>query len=406
METKPASSEYSDLKIFDAYSDFLASLNLHEANSSATKINQSIISTFEQKEESYYEFFKIAQEITGIYIFPFICIFGIIGNVFNVIVYKNSDKRSANLYLITLSLSDVVKLLNDFAYFLVNLISKLDISLGERIFNKIYFYSHYIFVFTALNTSWLTCAIALERYISICTNRSGKSRRFFSNYFHSLLISLFIFIVSALFAAPSPFFLELVVEQDNLNNMTTVKLKDSKLAKSSFKTVYRYFNALVRAILPLFLLIILNYQILKVIYKNKINKHIKKKQKSKSSVTMMLATIVLVFIICIFPDAIMTMMQLGYANENYLVRGIREITDLLLAINSASTFLICFSFSIQYRTKFKQIFLNQKSNLISSDGDENENASLMKVSTRTKSIHSNYMWDGFQLEKVKKKYST
>lgn len=51
------------------------------------------------------------------------------------------------------------------------------------------------------------------------------------------------------------------------------------------------------------------------------------------------------------------MMQLGYANESFLVRGIREITDLLLAINSAVPFPICYYFSIEFRRKFRTIFM-------------------------------------------------
>jgi hypothetical protein len=56
----------------------------------------------------------------------------------------------------------------------------------------------------------------------------------------------------------------------------------------------------------------------------------------------------------------MTMMQLGYANEGYLVRSIREVTDLLLAVNSSTTFPICYYFSIQYRHTFKEIFMTNE----------------------------------------------
>ena len=53
------------------------------------------------------------------------------------------------------------------------------------------------------------------------------------------------------------------------------------------------------------------------------------------------------------------MMHLGYVNESSLIRGIREITDLLLEINSASTFPICYYFSLQFRIIFKQLFTNE-----------------------------------------------
>ena len=75
----------------------------------------------------------------------------------------------------------------------------------------------------------------------------------------------------------------------------------------------------------------------------------------------------------------MTMMQLGYANESFLVRGIREITDLLLAINSAVPFPICYYFSIEFRRQFRTIFmtaasrngLNKLADSMCPDNDEN-----------------------------------
>ena len=62
----------------------------------------------------------------------------------------------------------------------------------------------------------------------------------------------------------------------------------------------------------------------------------------------MLSSIILAYVVCMFPDAIMTMMQFGYANESFLIRAVREITDLLLTINSAITFPICYHFSHEF----------------------------------------------------------
>ena len=63
------------------------------------------------------------------------------------------------------------------------------------------------------------------------------------------------------------------------------------------------------------------------------------------------------------------MMHLGYANENYLIRAIREVTDLLLAVNSASTCIICYYFSEQYRSKLKEIFGFKNKDIYERDDD-------------------------------------
>lgn len=309
----------------------------------------------------YSELFHITQQITGLYVLPFIIVFGICGNIFNVVVFKQSKKCSTNFYLIVLSLSDILKLVNDFNYFLVNFISKLDSDLGNKVFNTLYLYSHYIFVVTAINTSWLTCAIALDRYLIVASKGDKNSKH--NNYIKSIVISLSIIVTSIIIAVPSPLFLASVNEIDPHTNTTVAKVAETALNQSNFRKIYNYFNAMFRAFIPLIVILYLNYNIVRVVYKNKMKKKsqtTKSKGKSKSRVTLMLISIVLSFTICMFPDAIMTMMQLGYANESYAVRTIREITDLLLAINSTTTFPICYYFSIQYRNLFKKVFLFEK----------------------------------------------
>ncbi len=119
-------------------------------------VNQTTNQSTGGKEitENYQNFYMVMREITGIYLFPFISIFGILGNIFIIIVYANSKIYSTNLYLISLAMSDILKLLNDFTYFLVMFIYKFDTKLGDTIFHFLYNYTHYIFVFTALTNSW------------------------------------------------------------------------------------------------------------------------------------------------------------------------------------------------------------------------------------------------------------
>ena len=168
-------------------------------------------------------------------------------------------------------------------------------------------------------------------------------------------------------------------------------IKDADTIREHTKKFYNYFNAAFRAIIPIILLIYLNYKIIRIVYENnKTRKHLKSKPSGgsassnggvssvsgsgsqstapKSRVTTMLLVIIFSFVFCVFPDAILTMMHLGYANENYLIRAIREVTDVLLAINSATTFFICYLFSMSYRLKFKHIF-SCKSNGAASPND-------------------------------------
>jgi len=272
-------------------------------------INSSSVSTHVDKYENYQQFYAIMREITGIYLFPFISIFGIIGNIFVIIVYAKSKIYSTSFFLIALSISDILKLLNDLVYFLVMFITKFDAHLGEQIFLLLYSYTHYIFVFTALNTSWLICTIAIDRYLTVV-------KQYMINQTKVVLSILIILIVALVFAVPSPLFHKKLTTYNPVTNLTTSQIVDTELGMSEFKRYYQFINGMIKSVLPVFLLIYLNYRILRVVYKNRIkNKARKKGAKSNSRITIMLVTIVLTFMICVLPDSIMSMMQLGYANE-------------------------------------------------------------------------------------------
>ena len=83
----------------------------------------------------------------------------------------------------------------------------------------------------------------------------------------------------------------------------------------------------------------------------------KTNRKSKSRVTLML-----------------------YANESFLIRAVREITDLLLTINSAITFPICYHFSHEFQSKVKRLCCKC---------DQNAKF-LQSLSTTTKSSKSSH----------------
>ncbi len=351
---------------------------------SVIMMNETMNTTFGVRPPLTYgkQFYESTRILTGLYLYPILCIAGIFGSCVNFIVYKQSKKYSTNIYLIALSLSDLLKLLNDFMYFIVNLFMEIDGSMGEILFHKIYSYTHYVFVFSGLNTSWLTCAIAFDRYIMICGHHIRNKP--FSNI-QSISTILLIVLVNSILSVPSPLFFDTVQTIDPNTNRTTYKLENTMLGESMFRTFYQYASGLLRALLPFFILIYLNTQIILFVYKNKYKKTNNQGQlrsKSKSRSTYMLITIVIVFIVCILPDAIMTLMQFGYATENYIVRGLREITDLFLLFNSSSTFPICFYFSIDYRTKFKNLLTSNTSKSASQSAHTN-NADVLTITRKT-----------------------
>lgn len=209
-----------------------------------SQFNQTLTSQLDtaKHDDDYESLFKFTQKITGLYLMPIVSILGILGNILIVMVYSKSKLSSTNIYLITLSLSDILKLANDFLYFIVTLINIFNASMGDQLFKSLYLYSHFVFLFTAINTSWLTCAIALDRYISIVINKKLNQQ---PGYFKTILANLIIFILSAISSVPSPVFLMYGKDSENvaksLDNISSNSTMHFIFTNSNYKKSVQYF---------------------------------------------------------------------------------------------------------------------------------------------------------------------
>ncbi|PVD36132.1 hypothetical protein C0Q70_03105 [Pomacea canaliculata] len=81
---------------------------------------------------SYKDFYLMAQYVTGLFIYPILCILGITGNVLALIVLGHRDMlTSTNVYLSALALADTIKLVNDAMYFLLLLVLQSSPQTGQ-----------------------------------------------------------------------------------------------------------------------------------------------------------------------------------------------------------------------------------------------------------------------------------
>lgn len=113
---------------------------------------------------------------------------------------------------------------------------------------------------------------------------------------------------------------------------------------------YNWTINIVFYMLPLLLLFVMNSLIIRELWRTR-QHH--RKFPARRRITIMLVTVTLVFMACIAPDAVMsTVFGLGYTEANYLVKGVREITDLFVTVNSAVDFLLYCSFHEAFRQHF------------------------------------------------------
>ncbi|XP_060077344.1 nociceptin receptor-like [Ylistrum balloti] len=303
--------------------------------------------------DEYAVFYEWAQFVTGLIIYPIVCMVGIIGNTLTLIVLGHKDMRTAtNVYLSSLAVSDTIKLLNDLMYFVLVVLKVENLDDDNKIIFNFYPYAHYIFNMSVCVTAWLTVSVAVDRYIAVCHITKAKEM---CTIARARIVSTVVFVSMITLSVPSALRYKPMLQHDDRLNVSCYKIQQSTLGENDqFMTPYTWVQNSLRSIIPLIVLIFLNARIINELRKQRVPG---KKLSSRNRITLMLIVIILCFVVCIMPDAVMSLFfGFGYVDETNLVRGIREITDSLLAVNSALNFLLYCIMSKVFRTTFIKIF--------------------------------------------------
>ncbi|XP_050404834.1 FMRFamide receptor-like [Patella vulgata] len=309
----------------------------HANNVSSNNVMPLIGSCVGSGDDPHEDFYRTAQYATGMVIYPILCIIGLTGNVLALMVLSHRNMAtSTNVYLSGLAVSDTIKLLNDLLYFIMLVISIDNEKAGTKMLVSVYPFAHFIFNMSVCVTAWLTVSVAVERYISVCYPTQAKQ---LCTIQRARIVCVFVFIFMNILTLPSAFTYKPVYVYDEEHNVSCHDIGLTELgANKAFMVPYQWVQSSSRAIIPLIVLVFLNVRIINELRKERVKG---KTLSSRNKITLMLIVIIVIFVVCITPDAIMsTFFGFGYVTETSLVKGIREITDSLLAFNSAINFLL------------------------------------------------------------------
>ena len=305
--------------------------------------------------EPYKGFYDNAQWITGLIVYPIICTLGLIGNTMIIIVFSRKTMlTSTNIYLCSLAVADIIKLISDFLYFITVLLLELDPVVGNRCYAYLYPYAHFIFNVSVCVSAWLTVSVAVERFLLVCHPAHAKGMITIPR---TKMITCLCYVVMTVVAVPSALRYKTVETYEMVEGVNRTMLEVNLTAlwqDKRFVITYTWLQSLLRSIIPLFVLIIMNAFIINALRQTRANK----KLASRNRITMLLIIVILFFLICITPDAIMSaFFNYGYTeSKNYLVKGVREITDFLLAVNAAINFVLYMIFNKLFREQFIATF--------------------------------------------------
>ena len=328
-------------------------VNMTKLDFNVTSVSKNVASCDDQMQDAHKDFYETAQDITGLIISPVLCILGITGNILALVVLNHRDMAtSTNVYLSALAVSDTFKLLNDLMYFIILVVLQSNPQTGQIMMSYVYPYAHYIFNMSVCVTAWLTISVAAERYICVCHPSKAKE---LCTIPRAKIVCSVVFLFMSVLSIPSGFRYRVETIYDEKANVTCPKVVPTSLGTNdAFMIPYSWIQNSLRGIIPVFVLVFMNARIINELRKERVKG---KKFSARNRITLMLIVIIFMFLVCITPDAIMsTFFGKGYVEEDYLVKGVREITDALLAVNSAFNFLLYCSMSQAFRNTFLKIF--------------------------------------------------
>ncbi|XP_050399734.1 putative G-protein coupled receptor F59B2.13 [Patella vulgata] len=298
---------------------------------------------------------------------PSVCLFGIFGNVLNLCILtrrklQKAFKRlelSANLCLVSLAVSD---LMFCFFAFPTVFLPQDDVytSRGFVLYYRIYC-AAIINVFIIIST-WLTVAMALERYLAIC-HPLRQDIYLTTSRIKCVIVITYVFS----FTFNIPVLWRYEVRQLCTNTSTKVYIPNPipLWNDRQIDTAYRIIWAVIGNFIPLVLLLYFNVCLCRKIYKSyKMRQAFKRDRRSDHSststshtITITLVVIIVMFFILVAPSEIVIHLARITDNEsNYTYLTIEAVMNFMQSVNFSVNFILYCIISPYFRKTLKYLF--------------------------------------------------
>lgn len=301
---------------------------------------------------------------------PTVVILGVVGNVLNMAVLTQRwMKSSTNFYLSALAFFDITYLL-----------CCLYLSLKHyKVVNEApwYIYTRLPFVrpltdVCSNSAVWLTVTFTVERYIGVCHPMKGKRWCTPQRAKYMIIIVCF---AAAIITFPEFFAWRPVDKVDLVDNQTVSTLEAGYTLFAlhpAYSVGYNYVCQALFTFLPLLLLLFFNILLIRAVMRATRrreslaivqNDRQERHQREQIKITVMLISVVIVFLFCQLPQASMNVIIATLTQRGELVgsRRIRCVItnnylNLLVMINSTANFFLYSFFSNKFRRTFHRLF--------------------------------------------------
>ena len=285
--------------------------------------------------------------VFGVWITGAVSIFGVTGNGLSFVALRKTFGRQSPMFYVLriLSVSDAVFLT---ANFVVQTMVNLELSFVHQFGSQIQYVVWPVLMTAQMVTVWLTVLVSWERFIAICRPLEAATVCTLSKVRSIILI---IFAVSIIFNIPRYFEYDLHMHKTIVANNFLYSLYSGA------------FYSLLLYVVPLTLLLLLNVKLVCALKRSRDHwSEMQVNQRREQNLTVIPLTIVLVFFLCGTPSLCVNIADsvrpdLFGPSPNLPVVYVLVVANLLVAVNSASNFIIYCLLGKKFRTKVVEMFL-------------------------------------------------
>ncbi len=287
---------------------------------------------------------------------------GVIGNILSIIVLSNRRMQSStSCYLIALAVFDITVLIS---LFLFMSLPTVYIATGKlESYFLAYPYMHpfaYPIALTAQTCSiYTTVAFTVERYIAVCMPLKAAKMCTTSRARKTVLT---IVVLAIIYNIPRMLEYKTEVYVDPATNQTVAQFVETQLGKNStYRHLYFiYMQLVVMLAIPFVLLAVLNTLLIRAVKRSEMTTgKINTKTKKENSLTIMLISVIVVFMICQVPSIADNIFMVTLSEEQLMSPVYVKITcisNLMVIMNSAINFYLYCVFGYKFRSVFCRIF--------------------------------------------------
>ncbi|XP_067665783.1 FMRFamide receptor-like [Haliotis asinina] len=324
---------------------------------------------------------------------------GLVGNMLTVIVLTNKTMRtSTNCFLMALAIWDSIVLLVTF--FLISL-GEFTEEYKYTVFPYIVAFIYPLGLVAQMITIWLTVSFTVERYIAVCHPLKAAGMCTINR---ARMVIIGVCFVSFLYNIPRWFEYKVLAFTHPPTNDSCMIIRPTEFNKDPLynKIYFGWSYFLVMCVIPLVSLAVLNTFLILAVRRSKAQrKDMNVRQSRENNVTIMLISVVLLFMLFQVPALIYNMayaIDINAVQSSFGWKILSTIRNFLVNLNSAVNFILYCALGQKFRRTFVRIFcpklrknldnFNSFSNTFKMDKMKKENGANKYVKMANKNNHT------------------